>query len=169
MFIINFKIFLQEKNNSTAPKDVLSLNNNKKKKLANRKAVKKYRNKMSANAEFKQKESKRVEECRKKRVTSMSEEQKIEYRRKAAERKRKSRASNKNRSASSSTSHSGNSTITNSCTPTTTPQHPYKRPQSFGKAITTSMSSLPSSPNKRRCVVQGLAKVLHWMKRRTKL
>ncbi|CAB4038212.1 Hypothetical predicted protein [Paramuricea clavata] len=41
--------------------------------------------------DFKKKESKRVEACRKKRVNNMSAEEKSEYKRKAAERKRTSR------------------------------------------------------------------------------
>jgi len=34
---------------------------------------------------------------------------------------------------------------------------PYKRPQSFGKAVRKSMRALPSSPRKKIPVVAGLA------------
>ncbi len=125
-------------------------------KLSNRKAAKKYRAKMSATSvEFKKKESKRVEASRKKRVMSMTAEERFEYNRKAAERKRKSRQ--KKSQNSTDTSASSPASTSNS-TPTSTPPNPYKRPQSFGKAISKSLRSLPASPNKRRCVVEGLAK-----------
>ena len=122
---------------------------------------------MNATADFKKNESKRVEACRKNRVASMSAEQKIEYKRRATERKRKSRAlKNQNSATSSTATPSNSSTSVNSSTPsnsstttpTSTPNNPYKRPQSFGKAVSKSLRSLPSSPNKRRCVVAGLVK-----------
>ena len=85
----------------------------------------------------------------------MSGEVKLEYKRKAAERKRRSR---QKKSQSSTTVTCTNSpTSTTSSTPTSTPTNPYKHPQSFGKAISKSLRSLPVSPNKR-CVVEGLAK-----------
>ncbi|CAB3987234.1 Hypothetical predicted protein [Paramuricea clavata] len=132
------------------------LSKNEKRKLSNRKAVKKYRAKMTATAvDFKKKESKRVEACRKKRVNNMSAEEKSEYKRKAAERKRTSRQKKSENSTGTSASSPPS---TSTSTPTSTPQNPYKRPQSFGKTIRKSLRSLPASPNKRRCVVEGLAK-----------
>ncbi len=111
---------------------------------------------MSATSvEFKKKESKRVEASRKKRVMSMTAEERFEYNRKAAERKRKSRQKKSQNSTDTSTSSPAS---TSNSTPTSTPPNPYKRPQSFGKAISKSLRSLPASPNKRRCVVEGLAK-----------
>ena len=166
LLITKFQIFLQD-SESTAIEDAAQNKRIEKQKFRNRKAVKKYRAKMNATADFKKNESKRVEACRKNRVASMSAEQKIEYKRRATERKRKSRAlKNQNSATSSTATPSNSSTSVNSSTPsnsstttpTSTPNNPYKRPQSFGKAVSKSLRSLPSSPNKRRCVVAGLAK-----------
>ena len=160
LLITKFQIFLQD-SESTAIEDAAQNKRIEKQKFSNRKAVKKYRAKMNATADFKKNESKRVEACRKNRVASMSAEQKIEYKRRATERKRKSRALKNQNSATSSTatpSNSSTSVNSSTTTPTSTPNNPYKRPQSFGKAVSKSLRSLPSSPNKRRCVVAGLAK-----------
>ena len=91
LLITKFQIFLQD-SESTAIEDAAQNKRIEKQKFSNRKAVKKYRAKMNATADFKKNESKRVEACRKNRVASMSAEQKIEYKRRATERKRKSRA-----------------------------------------------------------------------------
>jgi hypothetical protein len=111
---------------------------------------------MNVNTDFKQKESKRVEACRKKRVASMSAQEKLEYKRKANERKRKSRELKRRNLESSSTP--GSSSPSENISPATRAPNSFKRPQSFGKAINKSFRALPSSPNKRRCVVAGLAK-----------
>ena len=75
---------------------------------------------MSATSvDFKKEESKRVEEAsRKKRVQSMSAEEKLEYKRKAAERKRKSRQKKSKTITDTSTS---SPTSTSHTTPMSTP------------------------------------------------
>ena len=104
---------------------------------------------------------------RKTKVRELKPVEKIEYKQRATERKRKSCAlKNQNSATSSIATLSKSSTSVNSSTPsnssTTTPtstlNNPYKQPQSFRKAVSKSLRSLPSSPNKRRCVVAGLAK-----------
>ena len=88
LLITKFQMFLQD-SESTAIEDAAQNKCIEKQKFSNRKAVKKYRAKMNATADFKKNESKRVEACRKNREASMSAEQKIEYNRRATERKKK--------------------------------------------------------------------------------
>jgi len=59
---------------------------------SNKKAVSKYKaKKAESESTFKITESKRVELIRKRRVEKMNDDEKVEYKKKAAERKKKSR------------------------------------------------------------------------------
>jgi hypothetical protein len=81
--------------------------------------------KINNGATFKQSENKRVESARKRRIENMNDDEKVEYKRKASERKRKSREVKKLKENEN-----------------TTPEPavvPYNRPQSFGKAINKSL------------------------------
>ena len=67
LLITKFQIFLQD-SESTTIEDAAQNKRIEKQKFSNKKAVKKYRAKMNATADFKKNESKRVEACRKDRV-----------------------------------------------------------------------------------------------------
>lgn len=100
-----------------------------------------FRDKRKSDAEYKRKESKRIEELRKRRVAKMSEEEKEEMKRRNRWRKRASR----NKKTDSSTEDPG------------TPYGSYKCIQSYSKAVIKSIRSLPQSPNKKRAVFSGMA------------
>lgn len=127
-----------------------------------RERVRKFREKKKQEAGYAEKESKRIESIRKRRVANMSESQKVAYRMAAAERKQSSR-SRKSSSVSDSMNAlpASQSPVETDITKTPVSSgsaHPYARPQSLGKAVRKSVRSLPYSPRKRRLVVAGLAK-----------
>lgn len=95
--------------------------------------MKKIRSKRKDDAEYRRKESKRIEEIRKRRVARMSQDEKEEMKRRNRLRKRASR----NKRTDSSTEEPGN------------PYGSYKCIQSYGKAVKRSLLSLPQSPNKK--------------------
>ena len=116
----------------------------------NKSAVKKYRaKKQLIDPDFAKKESKRIENIRKKRVNSLSDDQKADYKRKAAERKRRSRE-NKKKDEAAARQLFGDSVPSTST--------PFRRPQTYGRALNRSLRNLPKSPGKSTLVVAGLAR-----------
>ena len=113
------------------------------KRLGNKAAVQKYRSKQGE--EFKKKESQRVEKLRKRRVSNMSEEERLIYKEKAKI-KRKSREAARVKKQENLDTTSASEIA------------PFKRAQTYGRAYNKSFRALPNSPRKRKSIVAGLAK-----------
>lgn len=110
--------------------------------------MRKFRNKRNGDAEYMRKESKRIEELRKRRVAKMSEEEKEEMKRRNRLRKRASRS----KKVESSIEEPGTSIDQNQ-----NQFGSYKCVQSYTKAVLKCVRSLPQSPNKKRIVFRGMA------------
>ena len=116
--------------------------------------VQKWRAKKACDPGFKKAESERVEKARQKRVAAMTDKEKLRYRQAASLRKRTSRAiySTCKPKPVKDINQTSPKTISKS------PKKAYRCPQSLGKAIRKSLYSLPSSPRKKKAVVEGIAK-----------
>ena len=86
----------------------------------------------------------------------MSKTELARYRSAGAERKRKSRMLKRQKEMENAGNLSTETSYGNE-TPSTK-HHPFRRPQSYGKAIKRTIRSLPQSPRKRKAVVSRLAK-----------
>ena len=115
------------------------------KRLRNKAALQKYRSKQGE--EFKKKkESKRVEKLRKRRVSNMSEEERLIYKEKVKIRKRKSREAARVKKQENLNTTSASKIA------------PFKRAQTYGRAYNKSFRAFSNTPRKRKSIVVGLAK-----------
>ena len=123
------------------------MDNHEKTPLTTAERTNRYRAKrLATDPSFQAKESKRVEQARKRRVDLMTPDEKDMYRQKARERKEKSRQKNaRDKSASA--------TASTACT-----EASFKSPQAYGKAMSKTSRHLPKSPRRRKLIIAGLAK-----------
>ena len=126
----------------------------KKAKLTGSERSKRWRDKNGN--DFKKAESIKVERRCKSRIAEMSRTELARYRSAAAERKRKSRLLKRQKEIENAGNPSTETSNGNESLPTK--HQPFRRPQSYGKAIKMTIRSLPQSPRKRKAVVRGLTK-----------
>ena len=121
--------------------------------------IRKYREKRKQNAEYRKKENERIEKLRKARVSKMDEDELKRHSAENNERQRNCReAKRKRKSDAESVVYSPPSTPAQNTTPSILKvAFPFKRPQSYGKALNKAFRTLTTSPNKKRIVVSGLA------------
>ena len=115
-------------------------------KKTNAERCKDYRNKQKEkDPTYYTKEKKRIAAYRELRKTTQTVEEKLALRKKETERKRKYRQKKKQQDEAVATNARQSSYL------------PYRTPQSLGKAIHRVTRKLPSSPRKKKAVIQGLA------------